>query len=199
MLGNFGSKLKYRHVVKGCNSRLDPIQAAILWVKLGHLDSWNDRRKKIAKTYHPGLHGIKGLQLPSIPHWAEPCWHLFVVRHPNRNGLQSFLNRAGIETLIHYPIPPYFSEAYAAEYHDRPNFRITEALSESVLSIPIGPHLSDKQVNYVIKTIRSFMPAKIWCLIIELPKKPVVDFLLQQDNIGKRWFKLCDYMMLRLL
>jgi hypothetical protein len=67
------------------------------------------------------------------------------------------------------------------------------------LSIPIGPHLSDKQVNYVIKTIRSFMPAKIWCLIIELPKKPDVDFLLQQDNIGKRWFKLCDYMMLRLL
>jgi dTDP-4-amino-4,6-dideoxygalactose transaminase len=156
MLGNYGSELKYRHVEKGCNSRLDPIQAALLRVKMRYLDTWNARRKQIANAYLNSLHDLIELGLPFSPDWAEPCWHLFVVQHPDRDGLQDFLNRAGIKTLIHYPIPPHLSKAYEAEYHARTDFKITEALCDSVLSLPIGPHLSDEQVDYVIKTIRSF-------------------------------------------
>ena len=157
LLGNYGSRIKYQHLEKGYNSRIDPIQAALLRVKLRYLDKWNARRKQIANAYLEGLHGLKGLGLPSSPDWAEPCWHTFVIRHQQRNGLQKYLAGKGIDTLIHYPIPPHLSGAYADEFHKRLDLPITEAFARSVLSLPMGPHLSDEQVDHIIETVRSFV------------------------------------------
>jgi len=155
-LRNYGSELKYQHTTKGFNSRLDPIQAAFLRVKLKYLDNWNARRKEISEYYLTSLQNVKGLTLPWYPEWAEPCWHLFVICHPHRNALQKYLAEKGIDTLIHYPVAPHLSGAYADDYKDRLKLPITEVLAETVLSLPMGPHLSNEQVNYVIETVRSF-------------------------------------------
>ena len=155
-LGNYGSELKYQHTTKGFNSRLDPIQAAFLRVKLKYLDNWNARRKEIADYYLTGLQNIKEVTLPCYPKWTEPCWHLFVIRHPHRNSLQKYLAEKGIDTLIHYPVAPHLSGAYADDYKDPPKLPITEVLAETVLSLPMGPHLSNEQVSYVIEAVRSF-------------------------------------------
>ena len=96
MLRNYGSKVKYHHDVPGCNSRLDSLQAALLRVKLPHLDEWNDRRRRLAARYIDALAGVEGLVLPVPAEWAEPVWHLFVVRSPNRDTLQTRLAEAGV-------------------------------------------------------------------------------------------------------
>jgi dTDP-4-amino-4,6-dideoxygalactose transaminase len=144
-LRNYGSKRKYYHDFKGFNSRLDELQAAFLRVKLRHLDEWNARRKKIAEFYLSQLSTLNSqLVLPYIPPWAEPVWHLFVVRHPQRNALQQKLTEAGIGTLIHYPVPPHLSGAYADLQPPSSaiwNLPVAEELAETVLSLPIGPHL----------------------------------------------------------
>ena len=111
VLRNYGSRVKYVNEVRGVNSRLDPIHAAVLRVKLAHLDAWNERRRDIARLYSDALMG-SGLVLPHAPEWAEPVWHLYVVRSPERDALQNRLTSAGVGTLIHYPIPPHMQEAY---------------------------------------------------------------------------------------
>ena len=156
VLRNYGSERKYAHVLSGVNSRLDTLQAAFLAVKLPHLDAGNDRRRALASQYLEGLAGVPGLMLPVVPAWADPVWHLFVVRHPRRDALQEHLRRAGIETLIHYPVPPHLSPAYASLGWQRGAFAITEHLAASVLSLPVGPHLDTDAVRYVIDTVRSF-------------------------------------------
>jgi dTDP-4-amino-4,6-dideoxygalactose transaminase len=113
MLRNYGSREKYVNEVAGLNSRLDPIQAAILGVKLARLDAWTERRRAIAARYLEGL-ADTGLILPHVPDFADPVWHLFVVRHPARDAVQAGLAAAGIDTLIHYPIPPHAQQAYRA-------------------------------------------------------------------------------------
>ena len=112
VLRNYGSAVEYVNEVQGYNSRLDPIQAAVLRVKLGRLDAWNARRRAVAARYNAGLAGT-GLD-PPLPDWVEPVWHLYVVRHVQRDALQMALTDAGIGTLIHYPIPPHRQLAYAA-------------------------------------------------------------------------------------
>ncbi len=112
MLRNYGSKVKYYNEVKGYNSRLDPLQAAFLRVKLKYLDEWNARRAKVAKYYLEALSDVSDLILPFVPEESEPVWHLFVVRHPRRDDLQKHLAENGIGTMIHYPVPPHLSEAY---------------------------------------------------------------------------------------
>jgi dTDP-4-amino-4,6-dideoxygalactose transaminase len=112
VLRNYGSRVKYVNEVQGVNSRLDPIQAAVLRVKLKHLDDWTDRRRTIADLYTKGLED-SGLILPHVPDWADPVWHLYVVRSTERDALQQRLGEAGIGTLIHYPIPPHMQAAYA--------------------------------------------------------------------------------------
>ena len=112
-LRNYGSKKRYYNEIIGYNSRLDELQAAFLRVKLRHLDEWNARRSKIASIYLSQLSTIyPQLVLPHTPSWAEPVWHLFVIRHPQRDTLQQKLAEAGIGTLIHYPVPPHRSGAY---------------------------------------------------------------------------------------
>lgn len=140
MLRNYGSRVKYVNEVRGYNSRLDPIQAAVLRVKLQHLDAWNARRRTIAAHYLETLKHQK-LTLPHVPDWAEPVWHLFVVRHAQRGALQQRLTEAGIGTLVHYPIPPHKQDAYAEQGFPPEAFPLASRIADEVLSLPIGPHL----------------------------------------------------------
>lgn len=153
ILRNYGSKKKYYNEVKGFNSRLDELQAAFLRVKLKKLDEWNNRRRAVAENYLQGLRGANDLQLPFVPAWAEPVWHLFIVRHSKRDLLQQKLAEKEIGTLIHYPVPPHLSGAYADAKWKRGNFPIAEELSDTVLSLPMGPHLAKEQADYVVTKI----------------------------------------------
>jgi dTDP-4-amino-4,6-dideoxygalactose transaminase len=148
-LHNYGSPRKYVHPIRGFNSRLDPIQAAVLQVKLRHLDAWNARRRRTAGRYLAGL-AATPLRLPTVPGHVTPAWHQFVVRHPQRDRLQQRLADAGIGTMIHYPIPPHRQQAYA-------DLGVTCALAEricnEVLSLPVGPELDDMQVETVIREL----------------------------------------------
>jgi dTDP-4-amino-4,6-dideoxygalactose transaminase len=149
-LGNYGSKKKYVHKLIGKNSRLDPIQAAILKVKLQFLDSWIDRRKEIAAIYSSAFVGHELFSMPFIPEWAEPAWHLYVINTSFRDEIQAHLHKNDVETIIHYPIPPHLQEAYSEKSFQKFSLPITESLAQNILSLPIGPHLSKKQCQYVI-------------------------------------------------
>lgn len=154
VLRNYGSREKYVNEVRGYNSRLDPLHAAALRVKLKHLDAWNARRSAVAAAYLRGLSDV-GLTLPHVPAWADPAWHLFVVRHPRRDALQRALAAAGVGTLIHYPIPPHRQEAYRSAGWAPDAFPLASALAREVLSLPMGPHLSAEQVAQVIAQVRT--------------------------------------------
>jgi dTDP-4-amino-4,6-dideoxygalactose transaminase len=172
VLRNYGSRAKYQNEVKGYNSRLDELQAAFLRVKLRHLDEWNERRKRIAGFYLKALAqtasngelGTEGggrkaggtLVLPFVPEWSMPVWHLFLIRHPQRDRLRQKLTEAGIGTLIHYPIPPHQSGAYSA---DLPSaiasaLPVAEELAATVLSLPMGPHLQESQAAAVVAAVQ---------------------------------------------
>lgn len=155
ILRNYGSKVKYINELRGFNSRLDPIQAAVLRVKLKYLDEWNLRRRTIAAFYLEQLINT-GLVLPHVPDWAEPVWHLFVVRTSERDNLQKHLEWSGIGTLIHYPIPPHRQEAYAYLGLKEGSLPIAEAIHREVLSLPIGPHLSLEEAKRVVEAVCSF-------------------------------------------
>ncbi|PXY36305.1 DegT/DnrJ/EryC1/StrS family aminotransferase [Prauserella flavalba] len=155
LLRNYGSKVKYRHEIQGTNSRLDELQAAALRVKLRRLDDWNARRAGVAKAYADGLAGAPGLVLPSVAPWAEPAWHLYAVRHPERDRLQAALRQAGVETLIHYPVPPHRAPAYAGHPHARTRLPVAERFAAEVLSLPLGPHLSGKHVACVVDAVNA--------------------------------------------
>jgi dTDP-4-amino-4,6-dideoxygalactose transaminase len=155
VLRNYGSRIKYHNEVKGFNSRLDELQAAFLRIKLRKLDDWNARRRKLAEHYIRGLGIAADLQLPSVLDWSTPVWHLFVVRSGNRDKFRACLGQNGIDTLIHYPIPPHLTEAYAGLC--RPgDFPITESLADKLLSLPIGPHMQENEVAKVIEAAAAF-------------------------------------------
>lgn len=151
VLRNYGSRQKYVNEVQGVNSRLDPIQAAILSAKLPHLDAWTARRADIAAAYAKGLIET-GLRLPYVPDWAKPSWHLFVVGSTDRELLQNRLAKAGISTLIHYPIPPHMQEAYAHLGIAPEQLPLARSLANDVLSLPMGPHLSLSDVSAIVKS-----------------------------------------------
>lgn len=151
-LRNYGSRKKYVNEEPGANSRLDPLQAAVLRAKLPHLDAWTERRRGIAAAYMVGL-SESGLALPEVPAWAEPAWHLYVVCSADRDGLQQGLSEAGIGTLIHYPIPPHRQEAYAGLGIDAGTLPIAERLADEVLSLPIGPHLGMESVEEIVRVM----------------------------------------------
>lgn len=157
MLRNYGSEIKYHHEYCGFNSRLDELQAAFLRVKLRKLDEWNLRRQRLAGIYLEKLAGLRDLVLPTLPEDMRTTWHLFVIRHPERDRLQKHLADAGVGTLIHYPIPPHLSGAYAGNGWKPGDFPIAEELAQTVLSLPIGPHLTEPQVEYVAEVVRRFV------------------------------------------
>ncbi len=152
LLRNYGSRVKYFNEIKGFNSRLDELQAAFLRVKLTKLDEWNARRARVANQYLEKLSCLTDLTLPFVPIWAEPVWHLFVVRHPKRSNLEKHLKDAEIGALIHYPVPPHLSEAYVEKQH-LSSFPITEQIAKDVLSLPISPHMSNEEIMRVIEVL----------------------------------------------
>lgn len=151
-LRNYGSRQKYINEERGLNSRLDPIQAAVLRVKLVHLDAWTERRRAVATLYSEKLPSTE-LILPHVPIWAEPVWHLYVVRHAERDVLQTDLSEQGVGTLIHYPIPPHMQAAYAALGYAQDAFPLARKLAEEVLSLPIGPQLSTEDCEAIVAAL----------------------------------------------
>lgn len=152
LLRNYGSEIKYIHEMKGLNSRLDPVQAAVLSVKLQILDDWNTRRRTIAQRYSTAF-SKAGLLPPFVPEWADPVWHLYVLRHPHRDSFQKRLQDAGITTVIHYPIPPHLQNAYAELGYKLDSFPLSEALAQEIISLPMCPAQTDEQTEYVIETV----------------------------------------------
>ena len=157
LLRNYGTRVKYMNEVQGFNSRLDEIQAAVLRVKLQRLDAWNARRRQVAARY---LDALKDTQvtLPRVPAWADPSWHLFVVRSRRRDALQRHLREAAVGTLIHYPVAPHLQPAYRSLGFRRGRLPLSEAIHREALSLPIGPHLTDDQASRVIQAVGSFAP-----------------------------------------
>ncbi|MEP2827798.1 DegT/DnrJ/EryC1/StrS family aminotransferase [Parvibaculum sp.] len=153
MLRNYGSRKKYINEERGMNSRLDPIQAAVLRVKLAYLDIWTERRRTIAAHYGEKLRGT-GLILPHVPNWADPVWHLYVIRHAERDALHTKLSEQGVGTLIHYPIPPHMQAAYSELGYDHDAFPLARDMAGEVLSLPIGPHLAAAQLDVVCDALK---------------------------------------------
>ncbi|MEW5748719.1 MAG: DegT/DnrJ/EryC1/StrS family aminotransferase [Candidatus Thermoplasmatota archaeon] len=150
-MSNYGQSQKYYYETVGINSRLDEIQAAVLRVKLGHLDDWNAKRRDIARMYRNGL-GNASIVLPiEAPH-ATHVYHQFVIRTENRQRLQKELNSRGIGTSIHYPVPVHLQESYKKSSHDF-KLPITEAVSESVLSLPMFPQMTRDEVSTVVEAL----------------------------------------------
>jgi dTDP-4-amino-4,6-dideoxygalactose transaminase len=158
VLRNYGSRVKYVNDIRGFNSRLDTLQAAVLRVKLRHLDLANEARRSIAAQYLTGLANI-GLTIPFAPDWVAPVWHLFVVRDKTREQFQLQLNQTGIGTLIHYPIPPHLQGAYADLGLGKGAFPIAERIHEEVLSLPMFPSMTLEQTNRVIVACRKALLA----------------------------------------
>ena len=155
-LRHYGASDAYTFAEPGLNSRLDSLQAAFLRVKLRALDRWNRRRAAIADAYFAGLRGTAELVLPPPAKNASAVWHLFCVRHPHRVALARHLAALGIMTQIHYPIPPHRSEAFAHLALPSDAFPVTNAAAATLLSLPIGPHLGDADVERVIEAVRGY-------------------------------------------
>ena len=156
LLRNHGEEIRYHHSVLGRNSRLDEIQAAALLAKLPHVAKWNERRREIALMYNQGLNDIDGLTLPCEPRRCRHVYNLYVIRTSRRDELNDFLRKRGIGTGIYYPVgmhkQPIFSQYVPAGLE----FPITEKVCETVLALPMFPHLADAQVEYVIKSIHEY-------------------------------------------
>jgi dTDP-4-amino-4,6-dideoxygalactose transaminase len=156
VLRNYGSRVKYYNETKGFNSRLDELQAALLRIKLRKLDQWNNRRRQVAEHYLQTLEGAPDLTLPYVSEGTDPIWHLFVIRHPRRDALHKHLLDNGVGTLIHYPVPPHLQDAYAELGYTKGRLPISEKMADQVLSLPMGPHVSADDQDYVISQVSSF-------------------------------------------
>lgn len=153
-LRNYGSKVKYVNIEAGVNSRLDELQAAILRAKLPALDAWNDRRRVLAARYLEKLAGVTCVELPHVPQWADPVWHLFTVRCRDRQRIGAALEAAKIGWLIHYPIPPHLQQAYASMGLKRGDLPLAERIADTIVSLPISPHMPAAHVDVVVDVLR---------------------------------------------
>ncbi len=156
MLRNYGSEKKYYNIEKGMNSRLDELQAALLSIKLQHLNLWNEERKKLANIYDQELKGIPDLILPFTAEKATHVYHIYNVRTSRRNELQEYLNSNEIGTLIHYPVPPHLQNAYTELGYGKGAFPAAEIIAETCLSLPLYPGLSEAEMYEIIKNIKYF-------------------------------------------
>jgi dTDP-4-amino-4,6-dideoxygalactose transaminase len=154
MLRNYGQTRRYVHDIKGFNSRLDEVQAAVLSAKLPWLDRHNERRAAIAEAYGR-LIGSGAVVKPVARPWGRHAWHLYVVRHADRDRLMADLDKAGIGTLIHYPVAIHLQKAYADLGLSRGALPVAERLAEEVLSLPLFPQLTDREVEFVASSVDS--------------------------------------------
>jgi dTDP-4-amino-4,6-dideoxygalactose transaminase len=155
VLRNYGSRVKYHNVEQGFNSRMDELQAAVLRVKVKHLDAWNERRAALARIYRESFDGMP-MVIPSDVSGGRHVWHVFVIRAKERDRLQRFLSDRGVSTLIHYPVPPHLQPAYRALGYSRGAFPISERIHDEVLSLPLGPHLTSSQAQRVVHAVREY-------------------------------------------
>ncbi len=155
MLRNYGSREKYVHEMKGYNRRLDTLHAAVLHAKLKYLDQWNEARRAHAARYEQLLAG-SGVVTPQVPSYAEPIWHLYVIRSQQRDALRKHLSNRGIATGIHYPIPIHEQEAYRELGYKPGQFPVTEREAQEVLSLPMYAELTDAQIQKVADAIKEF-------------------------------------------
>ena len=151
---NYGSSKKYINERQGYNSRLDEIQAAVLRVKLKYLNVWNTRRAQLAKFYTQHIR-LPEVKLPYVAKHMEPAWHLYVIRTSRRDELQAYLHVSGIETLIHYPIPPHMQEAYRNTGVSTAQTLLAAQLAQEILSLPFGPHLTQSQAEHVVQAVNA--------------------------------------------
>lgn len=155
-LRNYGQEKKYHHSEKGFNHRLDTLQAAVLGVKLKHLETWNGLRAAHAARYTELLANIPGILTPEIPEPGAHVFHLYVIRSQRRDELQKFLAEKGVSTIIHYPIPIHLQEAYRDLGHAPEAFPHTTQLAKEILSLPMFPELTDDQIDFTAEAIREF-------------------------------------------
>ncbi len=155
MLRNYGSKVKYYNEIEGVNSRLDEIQAALLCVKLTHLDELTEERKKIANRYIQGIRN-DAIILPQTAAGADHVYHLFVIRTEKRDALQDHLKNVGIQTQIHYPVPPHLAECYQHLGYKKGDFPIAEQFAAESLSLPLYNGMTDEEIDYVINAVNKF-------------------------------------------
>ncbi len=155
MIANHGRISKYNHEFEGRNSRLDGLQAAILSVKLKHLEDWTNRRIAVADSYLEGLANVEGLELPVRQDWARQVYHLFVIRTSRRDELKAFLAEKGVQSGIHYPIA--LPKLLAYEHLGEPDMNMAaNQFDEQLLSLPIGEHMTDDDINAVIEAVKAF-------------------------------------------
>lgn len=152
-IANYGSDRKYHHIYKGVNSRLDEIQAAVLDIKLKHLDSDNNKRREISKYYRENIKNSK-IILPDTYDEKSHVWHIFAVRTQNRDEFQKYLSEKGIQTIIHYPTPPHKQGAYK-EWNNL-SFPITEEIHNTILSLPISPVMTDSEIEKVVEVVNEY-------------------------------------------
>ena len=153
-MSNYGSSEKYVNRMKGLNSRMDEIQAAVLCLKLKRLDADNEARRKVVQAYSEGITNPL-ITLPSLPSDpTENVWHVYPIRTPERDRLREYLSREGIETMVHYPIPPHQQQAYA-EWNDR-SYPISEQIHKEILSLPMSPVMTDDEIRRVIEALNKF-------------------------------------------
>lgn len=155
VLRNYGQRERYVCEEVGLNSRMEELHAAVLRVKLAHLDEWNARRARQAERYLRELAGVPDLVLPPRPAWADPVWHLFVVRHPRRDAVRAALAAQGVQAIAHYPVACHRQQAMAGLGIPAGSLPVAERLAAEVLSLPVGPHLGDDEQGRVIAAVRA--------------------------------------------
>jgi len=160
MLRNYGSLKKYHNEVVGFNARLDELQAGFLSIKLRLIDQWSEERNKIAGWYNQYLKSDVVIK-PQLADGCTSVYHLYVIRHPERDRLQHYLEGKGVATLIHYPIPPHLQKAYAKLGYQRGDFPIAEKLANEVLSLPLFIGMKEEQVAYICNQINKFPHGKV--------------------------------------
>lgn len=155
MLRNYGQEKRYYHKIKGFNSRLDEIQAAILLCKIKYLDKWNDRRRDIAAIYNKNIHDDSVIK-PIVASYGKHVFHLYVIRYPERERLQTYLQQEGVQTVIHYPVPVHLQEAYKDLGYSEGDFPVTEKIAGEIISLPNFPYLRDEEAKTVADTVNGF-------------------------------------------
>jgi len=178
MLRDHGQSRKYFHDIEGYNGRLDALQAGILHVKLGHLNSWNEQRRAKAAEYNRLLSDCRTVRLPSEPSWSHGVYHLYVIRTGDRDGLMNHLKEAGIGSAIHYPVPLHLQKAYRSLNYSAGDFPVTESATAEIVSLPMYPQLTSAQLERVAAEVKAFASKQ------QSPAKADFETLVTAEPIG---------------